>query len=132
MRANDVITADQLDAGCRYAWLYAVVNSVKVHTTAQQFEKVPAGRDRREMDPRRMVSLTGRYRIMRGLLDEFGEIVLSGRRKRRMRDIFESVVVFERMPNWLLPTRPSGEDLLLSRALIIGLERLVEYQVRGD
>lgn len=111
--ANGVITDEEYRAGCRFAWLHAVVIG-KHSLAAIEFER-SHGKSVREIDEDREAELQDRFRKS---LDEF--------RSRRQRDEIVSLCVYERVPRFMRPVIPCGRDILQAQIIKEGLFELAE------
>lgn len=111
--ANEVITEEEYRAGCRFAWLHAVVIG-KHSLAAIEFER-SHGKSVREVDEDREAELQDRFRKSMDCFES-----------RRQRDEIVSLCVYERVPRFMRPVIPTGRDILQAQIIKDGLYWLAE------
>lgn len=119
--ANGAITEEHHSAGCRLAWLYAVVYG-KTSIGAAGYER-GRGTSTRQVDEKD--ELRWQKEVKRTLR------ALSGI-SRHVRDDVVSLVVYERVPNFLRPGFPTLGDFRHAERIKWGLARLAGERAKLD
>ncbi len=110
---NGAINERQHKAGCRFAWLYAVVIG-RPSYAAMMFEKVDKGRTSPE-DGHWLENQSFRYEALRRKLKAC---------PARLKSVLEGVAVYERIPRWMKPVIPRISDVREAALLVEGLNML--------
>ena len=111
MFTNGTIGDAEHDAGCRYAWLHALVFG-RTTVAGARYDEMQ-GRDDFEPDAKWIKA----RRCELDIADE-------GFASRKERDLVTNLVVFERTPQWLMPVPPTQGDVIEARRTIAGLNNL--------
>jgi hypothetical protein len=118
--ANGEITQAQHGAGCRYAFLHAVVFG-RPSIAAVSFERVQKGYQGEWNDE----WLVDREQELRGL-----SMRLKGH-PARLRMVLDNLVIYERMPRWMQPVRPRLSDCREAGLFVKALKLLSRTGARG-
>ena len=116
---NGIVTQDQHDAGCKYAWLYCAINGRR-SLAGQTYDSFPKGKADPDWPPD---WADGEFRIQRAFVEKLG---------RFTKDTIDNACVFEHQIRWLLPLRPTVADLRHADALVDGLQSLAQFTVFGN
>lgn len=113
--ANSTITEEEYRAGCRFAWLHAVV--IGSHSLAAvEFERTH-GRSLKELDEDREKKIQALWRESLGSLPS-----------RRTRDELVSLCIYERTARFMRPVIPVIKDIVQGNTIKAGLKILArEY-----
>lgn len=112
--ARGVITHQQHDAGCHYAYLCGrVLGRTKPVSLAESVGGA-------ELSDAAMEDITHRWRQAVTVLFVAG---------RRSKDAVDNAAAYERLPGWTLRHRPRGSDAADAAALVDGLESLVSWRL---
>lgn len=113
MLANGLIGQDEYKAGCRYAYLHAVVFGKDHLVGAREYERVERGR-LPEMDDEDFAELQAE--VIRAVV---GMTYAS-------KAALEAAVVYEKMPPWLVPSWPTEEHVRYAAYFRAGLNWLAQ------
>lgn len=103
--ANGQVTDDEHLAGCKYAYLHAVIYG-RESVAAVRYGLTVAGRDEKdETDPEYIRWIEGIKAQLRNATKAMDAV------SRQHRDALVNLVVYERAPCWMLPRIPSLSDL---------------------
>ncbi len=125
MLANEVISHQQHEAGCYYAYVYGRVfgrTSIVHHMAVLLKERGAAIGD--ADDERALQILEDHYR-------EGSTAIESCPRGRRMMELIENAVVYQRIPRWLMPVAPRPSDFTDAKLTIQALQCLVDVYRDG-
>lgn len=117
--ANGEVTEQQHKAGCRYAFLHAVVFG-RASVAAVSFERVGRGWAG-DWDDRWLAAREAELRRLTFRLMEH---------PARLRMALDSVVVYERTPRWMRPVRPRPADVREADLFIKALDLLAGTESR--
>lgn len=115
MLANEVISEPRHNAGCRYAWLYAVVHG-RPSVAAVSYDGTQRGSTPHPDDDEHERWLGERERELKDADSALGS--------RQVVDMVRSVCVYGRYPRWLKPVVPLDRDVRDARRLVEALRVL--------
>lgn len=114
--ANGEISERQHEAGCRYAWLHAIVFG-RTSYAAMAFERVSRGRCDDSDDKWRAVQAARLRAVARKLKAQ----------PAVLRSTVDSIAIYERTPRWLKPVMPRVSDVREAGLLLQALDILAAH-----
>lgn len=114
MLANEVITQDMHQAGCKLAWLHTMVYG-RTSITAQKYDIGQPGRPTQEPDEKFLIRCKQDWRDASGALKSLS---------RQHYDAVVSVAVYDRVPGFLKPKIPTGKDVKEGKLITEGLREI--------
>ena len=112
--ARGLISAEQHDAGCHYAYLAG-----RVLGRTKPYRADAAGSGGAELTEAALASVERRWLQAVRMLFDAG---------RRAKDAVDNVAIFERLPGWLAREQPRPGDAAEQQALVAGLESLARWR----
>ena len=114
MLANEVIDEDMHAAGCKFAWLHAILYG-RASVTAQKFSVEAVGKDVHEPDEAWLCKRKADWNDACAVLKSLS---------RQHYDAIVSAAVYERVPGFLKPKLQTGRDVKHGRLIVEGLAGL--------